>query len=79
MRVCVLNILLSLSIDNILFCWFSDVFSNNAESSDDFIRHSVHSHLWLDIAVKKKETPSATSGSPHCELPDNSSSQLSQL
>lgn len=73
MRVCVLNILLFLSIDNILFCWFFDVFFNNVESSDDFIRYSVYFYFWFDIVVKKKEILLVILGSFYCELFDNSS------
>ena len=70
MCVCVwFETLLSLSINNtvfILFCSFSDiVFSSNVENSEDFKRFRVNCHLRLNIAIKKKEDPSATSESPY--------------
>lgn len=40
------------------------MFSSNAESSDGLIRFRVNCHLRLNIAVKKRENPSAALASP---------------
>lgn len=68
-RLCVcVETLLSVSINNTVFILFISwhVFSSNAESSDDLIRFRVNCHPRLNVAVKKKENPSATLASPYC-------------
>ena len=41
------------------------MFSSNAEKSDDLIRFRVNCHPRLNVAVKKKENPSATLAGPY--------------
>lgn len=63
--------LLSLSINNIVLVLFFDtVLSSDVERSNSLTRLRVNYHLQLNMEVKKKKNPSATSQSPIILLPN---------